>query len=201
MIKSARLSYDKMKIEDVKEFKNWEKHQSSLYDDYNFYEETDKEIEEWYLWKTSFGARYYTIFLEEKPIGYISFKHIKEYNKSAVLGLVLNPAFMGQKYGKEALCTMSDVFFNRWGFKKLYLKVARYNQRALSLYKKLGFKRYATTVMMYPNEKPDKRDREYMENKSSFLNILGKTFFYADKMVLDGDYFNKVIKCTLNCKT
>ncbi|CDZ74231.1 putative acetyltransferase, GNAT family [Peptoniphilus sp. ING2-D1G] len=196
MIKSARLSYDKMKIEDVKEFKNWEKHESTIYDDYNFYEETDEQIEEWYLWKTSFGARYYTIFLKEEPIGYIGFKNIREYNKSATLGLVLNPYYIGKKYGEEALFSMGDVFFNDWKFQKLYLKVARYNQRAVALYKKLGFKKYATSVMIYPNEKPDKDDVEYIKNKKSFLNILGKTFFYADKMVLDRNYFNEVIKCT-----
>ena len=199
MIYSKRLSYRLMSPEDVNAFKNWGRHKSSLYDDYNFYEESPEEILNWYSWKTARG-KYFTVFLKGDPIGYISFKNIRRLTGSSVLGLVFNPDLVGKAYGEETLVTMLDNYFNKWRFKKIYLRVAAYNKRALALYKKLGFSKYASFMQSYPNDEPDPYDPEYLENKESFFKIFGKTFFYGDKMVLDKDTFNEVVKCISNYK-
>ncbi|MGO1580534.1 MAG: GNAT family N-acetyltransferase [Peptoniphilaceae bacterium] len=200
MIYSDKLSFDIMTLDDVYEFKNWSKHKSNLYQDYNFEETTDQEILEWYNWKNRKNSKYYTIFLDNKPIGYISFKKLNKIKKSAILGLVIDPGKIEKGYGKEALRIMLDFYFNKFKFVKIFLLVARYNKRAINLYEKFGFKKYSSSIMVYPNGKLDKNSLDYIENKDSFINIMGKLFFYADKMVLDKNTFNEVVKCISNSK-
>lgn len=139
MIYSDKLYFDKMKLEDVYKFKNWGKHSISLYDDYNFYEDSKKDIEDWFSWKTH-GRRvlYFTIFEEGEPIGYLSFKRINKFFKTAVLGIVLNPDKVSCGYGTEILLRMLSYYFNEMNFSKIYLSVAGYNDRAKRLYKKNG---------------------------------------------------------------
>jgi RimJ/RimL family protein N-acetyltransferase len=200
MLRSKRLSYAPMKLEDVYDFRDWSRHKSNIYDDYNFYEQSDDDILAWFQWKDRPFCKYYSIFLNGKAIGYISFKNINKLLKTAVLGIVIDPGYISMGYGKEAMLTMLNVFFNDWNFKKLYLKVAKYNKRALALYRKLGFKEYATYFESYLNPKPASDDLEYIENKDAFFMIFGKPYFHAYKMSLDKDTFNEVVKCISNYK-
>lgn len=199
MINTKNLRMEKMKIEDVYQFRNWSKHTEKLYDDYNFYEASDNAIKDWYKWKTENSrSKYFTIFLEDRAIGYISFKKINKITKSAVLGVVLDPGTINKGYGTEALFEMLKYFFYEMKFEKMYLDVAEYNYRAITVYKKLGFKKYKTLIMAYPNENIDFDDERYIIYNKHFFRILGKLFFYANKMILDRNTFDEVVKCISN---
>lgn len=183
-----------MKLQDVFKFKDWEKHKSSLYADYNFDESTEKEIKDWFLWKTgSFRSKYFTIFLKDTPIGYLSFKSINERKKRAVLGIVIEPGKIEKGFGKEALFRMLKYYFYECNFEKLYLEVARYNKRAILLYKKMGFEKTGSFMRLYENGDVDFNEDENLKN--CFRDFLGVKFYYTDKMVLYRNAFNEVVKC------
>lgn len=193
MIRSEHLSFKRMELEDVFQFKNWGKHETSMFDDYNFIEETDEDIQSWFNWKTeTFRAIYFTIFLKDKAIGYISFKNMSSLLKTAELGIVLDPNYINKGYGYEALKTMFEYYFNDLKNKKIYLDVAKYNKRAYHLYLKLGFEKYSSTIMKYPNDKLDKKSKDYIENKEAFLSVFGILFFTADRLVLTKERFEEI---------
>lgn len=193
MIKSEHLSFKKMQLEDVGQFRNWGKHKSKMYDDYNFSEQTEEGVKSWYEWKTNVKmSTYYTIFLKERAIGYISFKNQKPILKTAELGIVLDPNYINKGFGYETLIEMIKFYFMKLGYSKIYLDVAKYNKRAYHLYKKIGFEKYSSTIMKYPNGRLDKKSKDYLENKDVFFNFLGISFFTADKLVLTKERFEEL---------
>lgn len=197
MIKSRRLLLRPLKLSDVYEFKNWGRHESVLYKEYDFLEQRDSEIRDWFRWKTfHFFARYYVILEKDTAIGYISFRNINPLLKSATLGLVIDPAKINQGLGEEALFTMLDYYFNSLFFHRILLKVAQYNKRALHIYKKMGFVRTSSSLMSFPNGDYDETNPEFYEVEDAFKIIFGKTFFYADRMELSREQFNQTIKMT-----
>lgn len=194
MLKSKNLTYEVMKIEDVYQFKNWGSFATPLLKDYNFIEEREEDIISWYYWKTSNPFNiYYTIFKDNIAIGYIGFKNRDKITKSATLGIVLNPDIVNKGYGTEILNFMFDYYFNVMNYKKIYLKVAKFNKRAIALYKKIGFRYIRTNILLYDNGDYDEKISDYKNNKDSFKVILGRTFFYAYKMVLNRKDFNEVV--------
>ena len=201
MLKSENLSYEKMKVEDICSFQYWGKHETPLLDDYNFYETTEEGFIDWFNWKTKNPLnKYMTIFKDGVPIGYIGYKGFNNIFKTATLGVVLDPNYVNKGYGQEAIITTMDYYFNTLNYKKINLKVARYNKRAIALYEKLGFEKVSTSILFYENGSFDDRIEDYRNNKECFLNIMGKTFFYADKMVINREKFDGVIKCISNFK-
>ena len=90
----SALTFRKMTLEDVFTFRNWGRHDSILFLEYNFLEEREKDIEDWYRWKTNKAfSEYYVVLLEEKIIGYLSLKNISKFLKRGVLGVVLDPSY------------------------------------------------------------------------------------------------------------
>ena len=64
------LSFRKMELEDVFTFKNWARHDSILFLDYNFIEESEKEVVDWFNWKTKKPmSEYYVALFKDKIIG------------------------------------------------------------------------------------------------------------------------------------
>lgn len=192
MLTSKNLKYDEMKIRDIYQFKNWGRHTTPLLEDYNFIEETDEEIKSWYYWKNSgFFKKYFTVFKGDIAIGYIGFKKINYILRSSTLGIVLDPSYIDQRYGTEILNTMLDYYFNVKNFRKLSLYVAKFNKRAIRLYEKMGFVKIGEVIYLYDNGDFDNSIEDYRNNRDSFKVIAGKTFFYADKMVLKKEFFKR----------
>ncbi|MBL7576217.1 Protein N-acetyltransferase, RimJ/RimL family [Peptoniphilus asaccharolyticus DSM 20463] len=193
MIKSEHLVFKEMQLEDVKQFKNWGRHSSKMYDDYNFTEQTDEDIKNWYNWKVGVTrSTYYTIFLKDIAIGYISFKNKKPVLKTAEIGIVFDPNYIDRGFGYETLMKMLSVYFIDLEYNKIYLDVAQYNKRAYHLYKKLGFEKYSSMIMKYPNGRIEKESKDYLENKDAFVNFLGIAFFKADRLSLTKERFEEL---------
>ncbi|WBW50011.1 GNAT family N-acetyltransferase [Peptoniphilus equinus] len=171
------LTYEPLNLNHVLAFRDWGRHTDPRFDDYNFYEKTVSDCEAWLAWKTG-GGKYYTVLLDQRPIGYVSFKRLPRLG-GRELGVVFDPNYVSQGYGSEALQTMIRRYFEMTNYTKLYLSVARYNIRARRLYDTLGFQKTHTTFMKYDNP------RNGMEmDKNYFFQIMGMVFFYVDHMVL-----------------
>lgn len=194
MLVGKYVSLRELILKDVYTFKNWSKHSSYLLLDYNFNEVEEKSIKDWFIWKThSPFSKYYVILKDSYPIGYISFKNISYFLKSACLGIALNPTYINKGYGGDAIKTMLKYFFDELKFKKISLKVASYNKRALHLYEKIGFKKRWTILMSFPNGNFDINIKDFYNNKECFKKVFGKTFFYAYQMdIRREDFINGI---------
>jgi RimJ/RimL family protein N-acetyltransferase len=74
-----------------------------------------------------------------KLIGRIFLRHVRYEERSAVLGIDLHPAYLGQGYGTESLGAFLHHFFDEMGFERMLLSVAAHNVRARRCYESLGF--------------------------------------------------------------
>jgi RimJ/RimL family protein N-acetyltransferase len=73
-------------------------------------------------------------------IGRLFLRQVREDEGSAVLGIDLHPAKLGQGYGTEALACFLERFFGEMGFSRMLLSVAAFNDRARRSYESLGFR-------------------------------------------------------------
>lgn len=72
-------------------------------------------------------------------IGRIFLRQVRHDDGSAVLGIDLHPAYLGQGYGTESLGAFLSHFFEGMGFERMLLSVAAHNVRARRSYESLGF--------------------------------------------------------------
>jgi RimJ/RimL family protein N-acetyltransferase len=72
-------------------------------------------------------------------IGRIFLRHVRHEERSAVLGIDLHPACLGQGYGTESLGAFLLHYFENMAFERMLLSVAAHNVRARRCYESLGF--------------------------------------------------------------
>lgn len=87
--------------------------------------------------------------IEEKAthlsIGITSLIHIDSYNRNAECIIDIgNKGYWGQGYGKEAFILLLDYAFLELNLHRLSLRVFTFNDRAIKLYKSLGFQHEGT---------------------------------------------------------
>jgi RimJ/RimL family protein N-acetyltransferase len=77
----------------------------------------------------------------DELLGNCGLSDIEDANRSAELGIFIgSEAYRGQGYGTEALRLLCDYAFNALNLRSLMLRVYDYNERAMSCYRKVGFK-------------------------------------------------------------
>ncbi|AWB46574.1 N-acetyltransferase [Paenibacillus sp. CAA11] len=100
------------------------------------YEQTVNHVEE----KRQNGDLVLAIKNKEKRlIGWVFLQDIEYEHGRASLGILLAPEARGQGYGKSALEQVIDIGFKQLRLNKIYLTTRGINERAISLYKKVGF--------------------------------------------------------------
>ncbi len=78
-------------------------------------------------------------------IGITSLIHIDSYNRNAECIIDIgNKGYWGQGYGKEAFILLLDYAFLELNLHRLSLRVFSFNDRAIKLYKSLGFQHEGT---------------------------------------------------------
>lgn len=78
-------------------------------------------------------------------VGYIELGSIQWWNGTATMGIGIGTnAERGKGYGKEALKLLLDFAFKELNLHRVQLNVFSYNQKAINLYEKLGFKHEGT---------------------------------------------------------
>ena len=142
-----------MRSYETKLTQGWGKHKDRLYADYDFPSLSMVELVEWLELKTSKGRAIISIStINDRIIGYISLRNTNRFFKRGELGIVLNPDEINKGYGTEALKIFINWYFKKLKFKKLFLSVAMYNDRAYRVYRKLGFKSKYTFWERFDNE-------------------------------------------------
>ena len=72
-------------------------------------------------------------------IGRISLREVDDYAREARLGISLGAPYVGLGLGTEAMRVFLDYYFGEFGFERMVLDVAAFNQRAVRCYERLGF--------------------------------------------------------------
>lgn len=167
--------------------RNWGYHDNPLLGDYNFPILTDDEIKQWYKIKTrSFFNKYFSV-LNKKDIliGYLGIKDIKRIRRESTLGIVFDPNYVDQGYGTETLKYFLKYYFNEMKMRRMYLEVAEFNQRAYTVYKKMGFKPVAYYLDEFFDSNLDLNGSHYLDVKSNFVITDKKIYNYIYKMKLN----------------
>jgi RimJ/RimL family protein N-acetyltransferase len=82
---------------------------------------------------------------DDELIGYAELEGILWAHQVGWLSIAIGePAHRGQGYGSEALGLLLTFAFNELNLHRLQLTVFNYNERAIALYEKLGFRREGT---------------------------------------------------------
>ncbi|WP_084111854.1 GNAT family N-acetyltransferase [Paramaledivibacter caminithermalis] len=141
MIVGDSIKIRKLKREDVDKMVLWGKHEDPVFLHYNFPNLSKQERDLWYRIKAkSFRRKCFTIEdFKNNIIGYISLRDIKFIKRESELGIVFDPNKLNKGYGTDALSNFLDFYFNVLKMRKLNLKVAKFNKRALRCYQKCGF--------------------------------------------------------------
>lgn len=76
---------------------------------------------------------------ENRLIGWVFLRDIEPEHGRACIGILLAPEARGQGYGKPAMEQMIEWGFRQLRLNKIYLTTRGINERAIALYKKIGF--------------------------------------------------------------
>jgi len=77
------------------------------------------------------------------PIGEVAFFNYNSLNRSAELGLLIDPEEREKGYGKEATQLLCRYLFKHRGLNKVYARTAAFNEAVVKLLETLGFKKDA----------------------------------------------------------
>jgi len=81
---------------------------------------------------------------DKTPVGKISFFDYNPLNRSAELGLLVDPDEHRNGYASESLRLLTAYLFNQRGLNKVYAQCSADNEGAVKLLESLGFKRDGT---------------------------------------------------------
>lgn len=146
MFESSRIRLRKMAEEDIELYHAWRNDMDVMnstnpsLDVYSL-QETKAFVEDVIL--TSNSSKSYMIDEKnrEKSIGITSLINIDYKNRHAECIIDIGEKeFWGQGYGKEALKLLLDYAFLEMNLHRVSLRVFSFNEKAIGLYEKLGFK-------------------------------------------------------------
>ncbi|MEI5992058.1 hypothetical protein A5881_003614 [Enterococcus termitis] len=108
---------------------------------YNFYDMTeDLEDYEELISVTQRGNNFFSIKEKNILIGFFSIYPFKNNNKEIEFGIGLRPDLTGKGNGKYYTEAALDYIERTFKPRKIWLSVADFNERAIKVYEKIGFK-------------------------------------------------------------
>lgn len=81
---------------------------------------------------------------DKTPVGHATFFDYNPLNRSAELGLLIDPDEQRQGYASEALRLLTAYLFNQRGLNKVYAQCSTDNEGTVKLLEQLGFKKDGT---------------------------------------------------------
>ncbi|WP_075618511.1 GNAT family N-acetyltransferase [Paenisporosarcina indica] len=113
---------------------NWHYH-----DYFSFYDmESDKEDLDEFLNPEKRGRSYFVVSNDNEVLGFFSFTKVADHTID--IGLGMRPDLVSKGNGQDFLKAGLDFAKTTYHPKSITLSVATFNQRAIKVYKKVGFK-------------------------------------------------------------
>ncbi|HOP06106.1 MAG TPA: GNAT family protein [candidate division Zixibacteria bacterium] len=78
---------------------------------------------------------------DKMPVGIVRFFGFNSLNRSAELGLIVDPDERKNGYGSEAIMILTDYLFDYRGLYKVHAQTAAFNKGTVALLESLGFHR------------------------------------------------------------
>lgn len=96
----------------------------------------------WLSISTSRNQQWHCIVKDnyESIIGVLRFQNIDHVNRNVEIGADIFPGFRGNGYGHKTYQMILEYLFLHFNMNCIYLKVAAFNQIAIKLYQKVGFR-------------------------------------------------------------
>ncbi len=95
--------------------------------------------------KSPYKQAFAIVFKEDGThIGKVSFVNYNDVNRSAELGIIIDPLFRKQEFGKEALQLITSYLFDFRNLNKVYAETAEFNVPTVQLLESLGFHKDGT---------------------------------------------------------
>ncbi|MDY6064719.1 MAG: GNAT family protein [Finegoldia sp.] len=163
MIKTERLVMSPLRLQDAYDMSGWGSHSDPRLFEYNLADLTRKDYIFWYATKRRTRHKnYYSIRDKEgRLLGYLGIKDINYRDKSAYLGVVLNPDNLSKGIGTEAIRAFLAYMMETYDLLRVFLLVNNFNRRALACYKKCGFKEVDHFEGVFENQRLDKDDKDF----------------------------------------
>ncbi|NOR72204.1 MAG: GNAT family N-acetyltransferase [Methylomarinum sp.] len=101
-----------------------------------------EQVRQWLKSKTTLSDSVFFVIAgkqQNKIVGYLQVVSIDLLNGTGKLGICLLPEEQGKGYGSEAIDLLQQYLVEVFNIRKLFLEVLKSNNRAHSLYTKLGF--------------------------------------------------------------
>src|SRR5215213_7962187 len=100
------------------------------------------QVEDWLAWEIVIGRPEALIAesLAGDPVGLIIVRTDRPEARSVELSLLVDADHWGQGFGFDITETTLEACFNGWGVHRIGVRVEEGNERALALYRRLGFK-------------------------------------------------------------
>jgi len=86
---------------------------------------------------------------DKVPVGRIHFFGLNNLNRSAELGLLVDPDERKKGYGSQAIRLLTDYLFDYRGLYKVHAQTAAFNKSAIKLLESLGFHKDGTLRSHY----------------------------------------------------
>ena len=165
-----RVYLEKMKRSTAFEIKDWANYEDPRLSGYNYGNLSNFEINFWYNSICSPRKKYFAVRRSEddKFIGFVGLKNCNPLTRRSLLGIVFDADFVSDGYGYDAMQLLLDYYFNELRFKEMLLEVNLFNERALNLYKKLGFKERGFDRELFENQDIEFDDR-YFEKRGNLI--------------------------------
>lgn len=135
------LSYKKFTEEHIPQYYEWRNDpEVAKFDQSVFLRPMSfEEVKEWS--QRMVDGLSFIVFDDEKPIGTCAFMNLDDRNRHAELAIVIGDKNSWSKgYGTQIMKQLLEWGFEGLNLNRLYLHVFSFNDRAIGLYKKMGFK-------------------------------------------------------------
>lgn len=159
----SRIYLAKIDTEAAFELQKWANFSDPRLIGYNYGNLTDFEIKLWQGTISMPNKKYFAVrrVVDDRFIGFVGLKNINPLFKRAKLGIVFDPNFVSEGYGYEAVLAILRVFFKEMNYRTLNLDVNTFNERALNLYKKCGFKIASYSREVFENQDIEVDDKDF----------------------------------------
>ena len=145
LARCGRAAVRKFRRSDLAERLEWLPYKDPFNAHLNFPLATFMDRERWLWTRTVNAGRMYFAIVDEyaRLVGEISLRDIEPVGKTSRLGIHLASNKLGEGYGREALEALLSYYFRNMKWEAMYLDVAAFNVRALTLYEHMHFEHIA----------------------------------------------------------
>ena len=172
--KESEVSLRELEYADTHRIRQWKDNASVLLSGYNYGRMGQAESRLWLRRCQGFRRQYYAVDLPQHPlIGFIGSKERDIFRGRAKLGIVFDPAYQSQGYGKQALLRFLELYFSDMRMKRIDLEVNQFNDRAIRLYESVGFRVIQEKTEMFEVQDLDFSAPELAQYREAFRREKG----------------------------